>query len=105
MTIVKGKFPIVLVDSEAIDQAKILKALSDPTRLQIINLLSQFEGEVCVYEIVESFSLEQPTISHHLKVLREAKLIYAQRKGLFIYYHICRDRINEVRNAIQKLIS
>ncbi len=66
------KFVPALTEDEAVTQARLLKALADPTRLRILSLLSRHEGEVCVFEIVESFTLEQPTISHHLRILRDA---------------------------------
>jgi len=66
------KFMPTLAEDEAVVQARLLKALADPTRLRILSLLSRYEGEVCVFEIVESFTLEQPTISHHLRILRDA---------------------------------
>ena len=68
------KFMPALNEDEAVGQARLLKALADPTRLRILSLLSRYEGEVCVFEIVESFTLEQPTISHHLRILRDAGL-------------------------------
>jgi len=84
------KFVPTLTEDEAVSQARLLKALADPTRLRILSLLSRYEGEVCVFEIVESFTLEQPTISHHLRILRDAGLVDCRKKGLWAYYYVRR---------------
>lgn len=64
------------------------KALGHPIRLQIVDILSRYGGEVCVCDIERLFALTQPTISHHLKVLRDAGLVEADQRGLWVYYHI-----------------
>src|SRR5262245_59535990 len=70
-----------LSQEDAATQARLLKALADPTRLRILSLLSRHEGEVCVFQIVVSFTLEQPTISHHLRILRDMGLVDYRKKG------------------------
>jgi ArsR family transcriptional regulator len=97
------KFAPTLNEDEAITQARLLKALADPTRLRILNLLSKHEGEVCVFEIVESFTLEQPTISHHLRILRDAGLVDCRKKGLWAYYYVRREVLNRAREVINEL--
>ena len=97
------KFAPTLNEDEAITQARLLKALADPTRLRILNLLSRHEGEVCVFEIVESFTLEQPTISHHLRILRDAGLVDCRKKGLWAYYYVRREVLNRAREVINEL--
>src|SRR5437868_7003700 len=97
------KFAPGLSEEEAVAQSRLLKALADPTRLQIISLLAHHEGEVCVFEIVESFTLEQPTISHHLRILRDAGLVDCRKKGLWAYYYVRREalaRAGEVINGL-----
>jgi len=97
------KFAPTLSEDEAVGQARLLKALADPTRLRILSLLSRHEGEVCVFEIVESFTLEQPTISHHLRILRDAGLVDCRKKGLWAYYYVRREalaRAGEVINGL-----
>src|SRR6266496_3010679 len=97
------KFVPTLNEDDAVVQARLLKALADPTRLRILSLLSRHEGEVCVFEIVESFTLEQPTISHHLRILRDAGLVDCRKKGLWAYYYVRRDalaRAGEVINGL-----
>ncbi|HET8911354.1 MAG TPA: metalloregulator ArsR/SmtB family transcription factor [Ktedonobacteraceae bacterium] len=100
---VAPKFMPALTEEEAVGQARLLKALADPTRLRILSLLSRHEGEVCVFEIVESFTLEQPTISHHLRILRDAGLVDCRKKGLWAYYYVRRDALNRAREIINGL--
>jgi ArsR family transcriptional regulator, arsenate/arsenite/antimonite-responsive transcriptional repressor len=86
---------------EAVQIAAGFKALGHPIRLQIVDLLSRFGGEVCVCEIEGHFALSQPTISHHLKVLREAGLIDGEQRGLWIYYHLKSERLAELRALLE----
>jgi len=65
-------------------------ALADPTRLEILRLLAAQPGPTCVCDVVEHFALAQPTISHHLKVLREAGLLRASRRGIWSFYEVDR---------------
>ena len=97
------KFVPTLNEDDAISQARLLKALADPTRLRILSLLSRHEGEVCVFEIVESFTLEQPTISHHLRILRDAGLVDCRKKGLWAYYYVRREALGRARDVIEGL--
>ncbi len=62
------------------------KALSEPTRLEIFRLISAQSGPVCVCDIVDHFDLSQPTISHHLKILREASLLSMTKTGVWAFY-------------------
>ena len=68
--------------------AAIAKALGDPIRLQLVDVLRKHAGKVCVCELVPLFDLSQPTVSHHLKVLREAGIVDSERKGLWAYYYV-----------------
>jgi ArsR family transcriptional regulator len=68
--------------------AALFKALGDPTRLEILRLLAVQPGPTCVCDIVERFELAQPTISHHLKLLREAGLLTQSRIGVWSFYAI-----------------
>ena len=72
-------------DAEAL--AQVFKALADPVRLRLISMITAAEGgEACVCDLTVGFELSGPTISHHLKVLREAGLIEGDRRGTWIYY-------------------
>lgn len=66
--------------------APMFKALGDPVRLRLLSLVASHRGEVCVCELTAPFDLTAPTISHHLRVLREAGLIDRQRRGTWVYY-------------------
>jgi ArsR family transcriptional regulator len=63
-----------------------LKALGDPTRLGMLDLLAQQDEPLCVCDITDKFPQNQPTISHHLKLLREAGLIASEKQGIWAYY-------------------
>ncbi len=68
--------------------ASVAKALGDPIRMQLVDVLRQHAGKVCVCELVPLFELSQPTVSHHLKVLREAGVVGSERRGLWAYYYV-----------------
>jgi ArsR family transcriptional regulator, arsenate/arsenite/antimonite-responsive transcriptional repressor len=73
----------------AADLARGFKALGDPVRLRLLSLIAARAGEeVCVCELTDAFTVSGPTISHHLKVLREAGLVDSQRRGTWVYYRI-----------------
>jgi ArsR family transcriptional regulator len=75
------------------------KALADPTRIAIINCLSAAD-EVCVCNLTETFELSQPTISHHLKILREAGLVTSSRRGTWAYYRLVPEAVAALRDAL-----
>ncbi|MER6081189.1 metalloregulator ArsR/SmtB family transcription factor [Streptomyces sp. NPDC001833] len=78
-----------LDEEQAADLAKIFKALGDPVRLRLMSMIASREGgEVCVCELTPAFDLSQPTISHHLKLLRQAGLIDCERRGTWVYYWV-----------------
>jgi ArsR family transcriptional regulator len=78
-----------LTESASVDLARGFKALGDPVRLRLLSLIAaRAGGEVCVCDLAGTFDVTGPTISHHLKVLREAGLISGERRGTWIYYRI-----------------
>ncbi len=79
-----------LSEPDAETYATWFKALSDPTRIRILNLLAGSDEAIYVCEIVEQFPLGQPAISHHLRVLRDARFVSAERRGTFVYYQVNR---------------
>ena len=76
--------------------AAIAKALGDPIRLQLVDVLRKHAGKVCVCELVPLFDLSQPTVSHHLKVLREAGIVDSERQGLWAYYYVVPGALDEL---------
>jgi ArsR family transcriptional regulator len=74
------------IDAEAI--AAVASALSDPIRVQLVDVLRSHAGEVCVCELVPLFDVSQPTLSHHLKKLREAEIVGVEKRGLWSYYYV-----------------
>lgn len=74
---------------DADELARMFKALSDPVRLRLLSLVASHEGgEACVCELTDGFDLSQPTISHHLRVLREAGLLTSERRATWVYYRV-----------------
>ena len=77
-----------LDEEQAAELATVFKALGDPVRLRLLSMIAAREGEVCVCEMTPAFELSQPTISHHLKLLRQAGLIDCERRGTWVYYWV-----------------
>ena len=103
-----------LGDEQARASADLFKALADPARLQILDILSQHTGAVCVCDLEGVVGLPDPqtgqrpkqaTISHHLRVLREAGLVDFEKQGLWMYYFVKRDRLAEVYDVLARLRS
>jgi ArsR family transcriptional regulator, arsenate/arsenite/antimonite-responsive transcriptional repressor len=95
----------VVGEAEAAAYAGWFKALADPTRIRILNLLAQSEEPVCVCDIVDHFPLGQPTISHHLKVLREVRFVLAERRGTFMYYRVNHACLGEFPEAARRILN
>jgi ArsR family transcriptional regulator, arsenate/arsenite/antimonite-responsive transcriptional repressor len=91
--------PVVYPDTDrrqATRMAKVAKALGDPIRLQLVDVLRRHPGQACVCELVPLFDLSQPTVSHHLKVLRDAGIIGSERRGLWSFYYVHPDSLKEL---------
>ena len=91
--------PVVYPDVEraqAERMAAIAKALGDPVRLQLVDVLRKHAGKVCVCELVPLFDLSQPTVSHHLGVLRKAGIVDSERQGLWAFYYVKPEALREV---------
>jgi ArsR family transcriptional regulator, arsenate/arsenite/antimonite-responsive transcriptional repressor len=82
--------------AEAERMASVAKALGDPIRLQLVDVLRKHAGQVCVCELVPLFDVGQPTLSHHLKVLREAGLVDSERRGLWAFYYVLPQALEEL---------
>jgi ArsR family transcriptional regulator len=82
---------------EAQELSRLFKALADPVRLQLLSMIGARDtGEACVCDLNDAFELSQPTISHHLKVLRKAGLITSERRGTWVYYELVPDAVDRV---------
>ncbi|MEX2280703.1 MAG: metalloregulator ArsR/SmtB family transcription factor, partial [Acidimicrobiia bacterium] len=87
--------------AEAEDLAAMLKVLADPARIRIVSMLAiAADGEVCVCDLTDPLDLSQPTVSHHIKQLREAGFIESERRGKWIYHRLVPDRLAQVRRAL-----
>jgi ArsR family transcriptional regulator, arsenate/arsenite/antimonite-responsive transcriptional repressor len=89
----------LLSEPEAEELAGRFKALADPTRIAIVNRLSAAD-EVCVCDLNAAFDLSQPTISHHLRILREAGLVDVSRRGTWAYYRLVPEAVGALQGAL-----
>lgn len=88
--------------STAESMADALKAVADPTRLQILAMIAASENqESCVCDLTEPLKLTQPTVSHHLKKLSEVGLISGERRGTWIWYSLNSDRWSQIANLFK----
>jgi ArsR family transcriptional regulator, arsenate/arsenite/antimonite-responsive transcriptional repressor len=77
-----------------------LSVLAHPVRLQLLDVLLRNEGRVCVCDLEAAVPVKQPTVSHHLRLLREARLVTSERDGLWAYYRVRRDALAALRLRI-----
>lgn len=90
-----------LSEARAVALARVFKALADPVRLRLLSMIGAAEGgQACVCELTAGFEVSGPTISHHLKVLREAGLIEGDRRGTWIYYRAVPGALDAVSDAL-----
>jgi ArsR family transcriptional regulator len=81
---------------EAERMGRVAKALGDPIRVQLVDVLRRHAGKVCVCELVPLFDVSQPTLSHHLKKLRDAGIVDSERQGLWAYYYVNPQAMKEL---------
>ena len=93
-----------VTEAEAAEYAEWFKALADPTRIRILNLLARGDAPVCVCDIVDHFPLGQPAISHHLKVLRDVRFVLAERRGTFMYYRVNANCLAAFPDAARRIL-
>ena len=89
-----------LSDDEATATAKLFKALSDPHRVRIVNMLSNSDEAICVCDLTEPMGLAQPTVSHHLKKLLDAGLIHREQRGTWSYYSLNTEAMARLRDVV-----
>jgi ArsR family transcriptional regulator len=86
-----------LSESAAVDMVRKLKALADPVRLRLFSAIASHSGgEACVCDISGGIDVSQPTVSHHLKVLRDAGLLTSQRRASWVYYAVVPEALHEL---------
>jgi ArsR family transcriptional regulator len=77
-----------------------LEILAHPIRMQLLDVLARKEGTVCVCDLEAAVPVKQPTVSHHLRLLREAGLVHSERQGLYAYYRVDREALDGLRDRI-----
>ena len=99
--------PVTLLPpaADVASRVQVLAALADPTRLQIVELLASQDESLCVCDIQSQFTLGQPTISHHLRVLREAQLVTAEKRGLWVHYTLNRPILAQLTDHLGGLLA
>lgn len=98
-----GMLTAPLAEEQAVELARVFKALGDPVRLRLLSMIaSRAGGEVCVCDLTPAFDLAQPTISHHLKLLREAGLIDSQRRGTWVYYWLLPEATDRLAGILTR---
>ncbi|MDQ0808425.1 ArsR family transcriptional regulator [Streptomyces sp. B3I7] len=91
-----------LGEEAAVGLSRMFKAMADPIRLRLLSMIaSHAGGEACVCDLTGPFDVSQPTISHHLKVLREAGLVGSERRGTWVYYWIQPAALNQLSALLQ----
>ena len=88
-----------LGEAEAASLAESFKVIADPVRLRLLSLIAAGE-EVCACDLVEPVGRSQPTVSHHLKVLREAGLLSSEKRGSWVWYSVVPERLAVLRDAL-----
>jgi len=86
--------------AEAARATADLEILAHPIRLQLLDVLARKEGTVCVCDLEAAVPVKQPTVSHHLKLLRDAGLVSSERQGLYAYYRVNRETLHELQERI-----
>ena len=90
-----------LAEAQAAQLAVMFKALGDPVRLRLVSLIARYPGgEACVCKISVPFDVSQPTISHHLKLLREAGLLECERRGTWVYYRVVPSVLQQLSSVL-----
>ncbi|MGC5025935.1 metalloregulator ArsR/SmtB family transcription factor [Tsukamurella sp. DT100] len=91
-----------LSEGQSADLATMFKALADPIRLRLFSLIASHEGgEACVCDISPAVDVSQPTISHHLKVLKTAGLVESERRGSWVYYRVVPEVLSSLAGVLQ----
>jgi len=92
--------PTKVVRRDLSAEANVLKAAADPHRLRILATLTRAKDDVCVCDFTDGLPLNQPTVSHHLRILREAGLVRCERRGTWVHYRLAEDAQDSLRRAL-----
>ena len=87
---------LTLSQEEAEATAELFKALGDPARVRLVNLLATADGAVCMCDLIEPLGLAQPTVSHHAKKLVDAGLVEREQRGKWAYFMLKRDAVEKL---------
>lgn len=85
--------------------AALFKAVADPHRLTILATLARADEEVCVCDFTDGLPLNQPTVSHHLRILRDADLVVSERRGTWVYYRLADNAHDRLRDALGSVLN
>jgi ArsR family transcriptional regulator len=92
--------PAKIVETDFEPAAALLKAIADPYRLTMLATLASTKDEVCVCDFTDALPLNQPTVSHHLRILRETRLVTCDRRGTWVYYRLASDARARLNDAL-----
>lgn len=92
--------PAKVVETDFEPAAALLKAIADPYRLTMLATLASAKDEVCVCDFTDALPLNQPTVSHHLRILREAGLVTSDRRGTWVYYRLATDARSRLSHGL-----
>jgi ArsR family transcriptional regulator len=96
--------PAEVDPSDRTSDAALFKALADPHRLAMLTTMARTQDEVCVCDFTDALPLNQPTVSHHLRILREAALVTCERRGTWVYYRLARDARLRIEAALRSVM-
>ena len=92
-------------ESWASRTSDLMKALGDPTRLTMLASLWKADGPICICDFTAGLDLSQPTLSHHMRKLKDAGLVESEKRGIWMYYRLARDLDASTRNLLSRLIA
>ena len=103
MSMQRGGSPAQVVQADFEPPAKLLRAMADSHRLTMLAMLAATADEVCVCDFTDAVPLNQPTVSHHLRILREAGLVTCERRGTWVYYRLATDARERIDAALMSV--
>ena len=92
--------PAAVPKDDFTEAADVLRAVADPHRLTILATLARASDDVCVCDFTAGLPLNQPTVSHHLKILRDAGLVLSERRGTWVYYRLAPDALQRLNSTL-----